>query len=73
MSDNYDAKGRLLDERDDYPYDEVSCWQCFGEGHLGSNCIDDLCHGGECIHGDSGTIRCDVCHGTGTITIGGVE
>ena len=42
----------------------VDCGQC-DEGYLGSDCIDDLCHGGECIHGDSGQIRCDFCRGEG--------
>lgn len=38
------------------------CWNC-EDGYCGSDCIDDLCHGGECIHGDSGQIICDICHG----------
>lgn len=40
------------------------CYNC-DEGSLGSDCIDDLCHGGECIHGDSGFIPCDICGGYG--------
>lgn len=47
--------------------DGESCWQCSGTGNLGSDCIDDLCHGGECIHGDSGVIRCDICRGLGSL------
>lgn len=47
--------------------DGESCWQCGGEAHLGSDCIDDLCHGGECIHGDSGVILCDICQGEGCL------
>ena len=43
----------------------VRCANCCGEGELGSDCIDDLCHGGECIHGDSGQLRCDWCRGAG--------
>ena len=44
----------------------VSCWQCSGEGALGSSCPDDMCHGEEeCIHGDSALIRCDICDGKG--------
>lgn len=45
--------------------DWVDCYNCGGEGELGSDCIDDLCHGGECIHGDSGQLRCDICRGKG--------
>lgn len=44
--------------------DYVDCGHC-DEGSLGSDCIDDLCHGGECIHGDSGFIPCDICGGAG--------
>ena len=44
---------------------DVSCYNCGGDGELGSNCIDDMCHGGECIHGDSGQVRCDICRGEG--------
>lgn len=44
----------------------VVCYNCGGDDEaLGSDCIDDLCHGGECIHGDSGFIRCDICRGKG--------
>jgi hypothetical protein len=44
----------------------LRCGNCGGDDEaLGSSCIDDLCHGGECIHGDSGFIRCDWCHGAG--------
>ena len=44
----------------------VDCGNCGGDDEaLGSDCIDDLCHGGECIHGDSGFIRCGWCHGAG--------
>ena len=44
----------------------VDCGNCGGDDEaLGSDCIDDLCHGGECIHGDSGFIRCDWCRGAG--------
>lgn len=45
--------------------DWASCYNCGGDGELGSDCIDDLCHGGECIHGDSGQLRCDICDGNG--------
>ena len=44
--------------------DSQDCWNC-EDGSLGSDCCDDLCHGGECIHGDSGFIPCDVCRGHG--------
>jgi len=46
-----------------------TCWQCGGEGHLGSDCIDDCCHGGDipCAHGDETTIPCDVCEGRGEL------
>lgn len=40
------------------------CCHC-EDGSLGSDCIDDLCHGGQCIHGDSGFIACDICDGRG--------
>lgn len=44
----------------------VDCYHCGGDDEaLGSDCIDDLCHGGECIHGYSGFIRCDICRGKG--------
>lgn len=49
---------------------EESCWQCGGEGNLGSACFDDLCHGGHdvpCFHGDPCTIPCDICNGTGVL------
>lgn len=44
--------------------DYERCYNC-DEGSLGSDCIDDLCHGGDCIHGDSGFIPCDTCNGAG--------
>ncbi len=44
--------------------DFVDCYNC-DDGDCGSDCIDDLCHGGECIHGDSGQIICDICRGHG--------
>ena len=44
--------------------DYVDCWNC-EDGGCGSDCIDDLCYGGECIHGDTGQIRCDICQGHG--------
>lgn len=48
--------------------DGESCWQCGGEGSLGSACIDDMCHGqDECIHGDDDEIPCDICEGSGTL------
>lgn len=60
-----------IDTFDDwYDDDEYTCWNCYGEGHTGSACIDDLCHGGEVpckFHGDSHYIRCDVCDGKGEI------
>jgi hypothetical protein len=44
----------------------LSCWDCGGEGHHGSACWDDLCHGNEeCIHGDEDMIPCDTCAGEG--------
>lgn len=44
----------------------VTCYNCGGdEEALGSDCIDDLCHGGECMHGDSGFIPCGICRGEG--------
>ena len=51
------------------------CWQCGGEGTLGSACIDDLCYGGECIHGDDDQIPCDICHGHGgwNVCVSGAE
>jgi hypothetical protein len=47
-----------------------TCWQCGGEGYLGSACIDDMCHGGDvpCCHGDEDVIACDVCGGTGSLS-----
>lgn len=46
--------------------DFVDCYNCGGDDEaLGSDCIDDMCHGGECIHGDSGFLRCDICRGRG--------
>lgn len=47
--------------------DGEECWQCGGTGGLGSDCLDDLCHGGECIHGDAGEIQCDICKGSGVL------
>lgn len=44
--------------------DYEHCTNC-EDGSCGSDCIDDLCHGGECIHGDSGFIPCDICDGQG--------
>jgi hypothetical protein len=46
---------------------DCQCARCGGEGNLGSACIDDLCHGRDCIHGDSGLIPCDICHGLGRL------
>jgi len=46
----------------------IECGQCFSEGHNGSACIDDLCHGGEVpcrIHGDWAAVTCDFCYGDG--------
>lgn len=44
----------------------IDCYNCGGdETSLGSDCIDDLCHGQDCIHGDPGYLRCDVCRGKG--------
>lgn len=52
-------------ERCGQDLDWQNCWNC-EDGFLGSDCIDDLCHGNdECIHGDAGRIRCDVCKGDG--------
>lgn len=44
--------------------DWTDCYDC-DDGYCGSDCIDDLCHGGECIHGDSGQIVCHICDGYG--------
>jgi hypothetical protein len=46
-----------------------TCWQCGGDGHLGSACIDDMCYGGDipCCHGEEDAIRCDVCSGKGRL------
>ncbi len=48
---------------------DYTCWQCGGDGHMGSDCIDDCCHGGDipCMHGDTTTIPCDVCGGSGNL------
>lgn len=50
----------------DFDYPE-NCWNCGGTGYLGSDCDDDMCHGGDvpCLHGDTGEIRCDICEGEG--------
>jgi hypothetical protein len=46
--------------------DRVTCWSCSGDGHHGSACWDDLCHGNdECIHGDDEMEPCDECRGEG--------
>jgi hypothetical protein len=45
--------------------DGEDCWRCAGDGTLGSACMDDLCHGGVCIHGDDDEIPCDICDGRG--------
>lgn len=50
---------------DDYEYwddpdERGQCNLCGGTG-IYSTCIDDLCHGGECIHGDDDT--CPECGG----------
>lgn len=44
--------------------DYQDCWNC-EDGGCGSDCCDDLCYGGECIHGDSGEIPCDICQARG--------
>ena len=46
--------------------DHVTCWDCGGDGHHGSACWDDLCHGQEqCIHGDDAVLVCETCRGEG--------
>lgn len=40
--------------------DPGPCYTCGGSG-IYSTCPDDLCHGGECIHGDDDT--CPDCGG----------
>lgn len=40
------------------------CLSC-EDGESGSDCIDDMCHGGECIHGDTGRLKCTACNGRG--------
>ena len=47
---------------DDYE-DEGLCPECGGEGTEQSDCIDDLCHGGDvpCMHGEYSMIPCSTC------------
>lgn len=44
------------------------CEECGGEGGTGqSNCIDDMCNGGDvpCLHGDDTEYTCGTCDGRG--------
>lgn len=44
------------------------CEECDGDGGTGqSNCIDDLCNGGDvpCMHGDNTEYTCESCDGAG--------
>ena len=46
------------------------CEECGGDGGTGqSNCIDDMCNGGDvpCMHGDDTEYTCEPCGGTGGI------
>jgi hypothetical protein len=47
----------------DFPINEVECDECHGSGEA-NYCIDDLCQGEECIHGD-GVMMCRKCAGRG--------
>lgn len=56
------------EDRDGPDPDWIECVECSGEGYYDrSNCIDDLCHGGDvpCMHGDDGRMSCNICHGAG--------
>lgn len=46
------------------PPEMMTCQRCYGSG-ISSDCIDDLCNGGECIHGDDST--CRECGGDGEV------
>lgn len=46
------------------PVEMMTCQRCGGSG-ICSDCIDDLCNGGECIHGDDST--CRDCGGDGEV------
>ena len=51
-------------ECDDYEdFDDSFCPECHGEGTGMSDCIDDLCNGGEvpCMHGNWDAYRCQTC------------
>ena len=51
---------------DEKPCEWTTCPTCLGSGTY-STCIDDLCHGGECIHGDDST--CRKCEGKGEVPV----
>lgn len=66
LSDEEIEEGvRVCEDSQRHDDDAGPCWQCSGRGHLGSACIDDLCHGGgvPCMHEDHRVIPCDICDG----------
>lgn len=52
-----------IGNNDDYGDDEGSCPECGDEGTGISDCIDDLCNGGDvpCMHGEWVEIPCGTC------------
>lgn len=51
-------------ECEDYEdFDDPFCPECDGERTGQSDCIDDICNGGEvpCMHGDWSTYPCSTC------------
>ena len=58
----YDEEGP--DDFGEEPHEMMTCQRCGGTG-ICSDCIDDLCHGQECIHGDDSTYR--ECKGDGEV------
>lgn len=64
----YDANhGYGPDDFDDEePVECDTCQRCGGSGTY-SDCFDDLCNGGECIHGDDST--CRECQGIGEVPL----
>lgn len=54
---------------DDYAgddYDDGTCPECEGEGHL-LTCVDDICRGlGYCMHDTGGYSTCHFCDGSGS-------
>ncbi len=47
----------------------ITCFTCDGSG-MENHCIDDLCQGDTCIHGD-GYMTCSACHGLGYVEFDG--